>query len=638
MSIEAPVQTNKSAEVRQEPPRHEEGGILSAVRGAWSITEDAAIGAAQAVKTEVTEHPWRAAGELAVGAGAVIVSVAAAPEVFAGTLAYGAALGLSEAGAEVAAGLATAGWLTLPYARVASRVGPDTVNAINNTTEDRTVLMHPDTYSPERVAQADASVQANFGAPVVETLAIAGGIAGTALSGAQIVPPIRIGAGRVPSDVPTSAETIKAAEPAAKPTVSDGTGTQTTTLPAEVLPQSDLLHHPWLPDYRLAPALQAQPLSTLPGGKVSVDDVIVGNGWGGLTLADAVAKYPFLKGSRVAVVSDGEIGQFGNSTAAMMRTRILDGDYKELLDSLGPEQFKALLASSDKAYNHMTNLLGDASHPTDSYYFSWTDSAATPDSWLRTSLQPMTQIPGVRYLNPGEAAQVQPFMTGALKLEGEAYIDPIEGLHKIAGSPNFQDNVRLLQGSVTGITRDADGMLRLTTADGGVITTKRAFFATNSPPSFLGEPGTFPDFEPWHGTSLLTRAPQTRLGTANYYDTEDITFFRNVKGLDGRPLVRVGGNAPDTPDQILQRLDPTAEILRRTQHELPLSPDGRPIIGEVPGLPGVYVDLGFNGTGTIGAGFAPPIFEQLLKTGIHPSPKLFGPTREFIAIRPEPES
>jgi glycine/D-amino acid oxidase-like deaminating enzyme len=408
-------------------------------------------------------------------------------------------------------------------------------------------------------------------------------------------------------------------------------------VPAQVLPQSTMLQHPWLANYRLPPKLQAQPLSTLPGNKVDVDAVVVGNGIGGLTLADALAKYPMLKGSKVALVSSGDIGQFGNSPAMMMRTRIVDGDYQELLNSLGPEEFSQLLSSSEKAYTHMSNLLGDASHPTNSYYFSWTDSAATPDAWLRTSLKPLTQVPGVKYLTPEELANVPPFIKNTLELKGEAHIDPVEALHKIAGARPIQDNVRLLQGTVTGITRDADGLIRLTTADGRQITTRRAFFATNSPPPFLGSPRTFPEFEPWEGTTLVARAPQTKLGTANYYDTEDITFFRNVIGLDGRPLVRVGGNAPDTPDAILRRLDPTANILRRTESQLPLSPDGRPIIDEVPGLPGVYVNLGFNGTGTLGAGFGPPVIEQLLKTGVHPAPKLFGINREFIEIRPEPE-
>jgi glycine/D-amino acid oxidase-like deaminating enzyme len=628
------LETNSRDKSVQDGDQHADKPSPFTWSGAWRIGEDAVTGAAHTVGTEFKDHPLKATGEVLLGAAAVTATVIAAPEIAAGSAAAAAAVGIGEAGADLVAGLTTAAWLTLPYARTASHLGADTVNGINNTTDDRKVLMHPEAYDPARVAQADASVQENLGVPTVETLAIAGGMVGTAYSGAPLVAPIRAGA------VPTVTDELPPADTAGQPPKTIATAHPPTepTAPAEALPQSAMLQHPWLPDYRLPPELEAQPVSTLPGGKADFDAVVIGNGIGGLTTAHAIADFPWLRGSRVGMVSSGEIGELGNSTAMMMRTRIIDGDYQEHLNAVGPDGLNQLLTSSENAYSHMSNLLGDSSHPTDSYYFSWTDSDATPDPWLRTSLKPLTQVPGVRYLTPSEAGQVQPFMTGALKLEGEAHIDPVEALHKIASDPTFQDNVKLLKGTVTGVTRDADGLIRLTTADGGQITTRSAFFATNSPPPFLGNPGTFPDFEPRNGTTLLTRAPLAKLGTANYYDTEDITFFRNVTGADGKPLLRIGGNAPDTPTNILGRLDPTANILRRTDHELMLSPDGRPIIDQVPGMPGVYVNLGFNGTGTLGAGMGPPILRQLLRTGIHPSAKLFGANREFVAIRPEPEA
>src|SRR5262249_401346 len=124
---------DKTAELSQHPDEHHDQLSSFTWSGAWSIAEDAVIGAAKAIKKEATEHPWRFAGEVALGIATVTIAVVAAPEIAALSLAGATALGLSEGAATVASGLVTAAWLTLPYTRVASHLGTDTVEGIKNT-------------------------------------------------------------------------------------------------------------------------------------------------------------------------------------------------------------------------------------------------------------------------------------------------------------------------------------------------------------------------------------------------------------------------------------------------------------------------------------------------------------------------
>jgi len=153
----------------------------------WRIAKNTAVGAADAFANDVTEHPVRAAGELVVGAGAVTLTVLAAPEVAAGAGAAAAAVGIGEVGAEVIGGLAAAGWLSIPYIGIGPKAAKDTVAGWNNTSVDRQILMNPEGCTQAQLATADANIQKNLGPAALDTAMIAGGVFGTTYFGAPTI-------------------------------------------------------------------------------------------------------------------------------------------------------------------------------------------------------------------------------------------------------------------------------------------------------------------------------------------------------------------------------------------------------------------------------------------------------------------
>jgi hypothetical protein len=164
----------------------------------WRITEDTAIGMADKVASDISEHPFRAAGEVAVGVAAIGATILSAPEVAAGTGVVAVAAGISEAGAELVGGLVAAGWLTIPYVGIGTSVGKDTVAGLKNTGEDRRILMNPENYPPERIASADANIQKHLGPPALESMQIATGVLGTTYFAAPTVAAGFARAGEIP--------------------------------------------------------------------------------------------------------------------------------------------------------------------------------------------------------------------------------------------------------------------------------------------------------------------------------------------------------------------------------------------------------------------------------------------------------
>jgi glycine/D-amino acid oxidase-like deaminating enzyme len=165
---------------------------------------------------------------------------------------------------------------------------------------------------------------------------------------------------------------------------------------------------------------------------------------------------------------------------------------------------------------------------------------------------------------------------------------------------------------------------------------KKVFVATNTPPRFL-DGGRYDDlFERWNGVVALGTGPTLKPSVDNFYDTDKITFWRRVNRTDtGESLIRISGEAPDTPQSVLRRLDPASKLVHPPEPVvLPLSPDGRAIIDEWPGMPGVYFMGGFGGVGLTYSGVLREVLEPLLKTVRHPAPELWGMQRPSLFEKP----
>jgi sarcosine oxidase subunit beta len=127
--------------------------------------------------------------------------------------------------------------------------------------------------------------------------------------------------------------------------------------------------------------------------------------------------------------------------------------------------------------------------------------------------------------------------------------------------------------------------------------------------------GYDPPIEPeYHQVAILKNAPGMKGGGCACIDSVSATYFRS----DSRDKFLVGdfyGTRPVDPDNFLQSAsnESLEEIIERACRRIPklagaevmrgvtgvydMTPDSRPLLGEIPGISGLYVCAGFSGMG-----------------------------------------
>jgi len=118
----------------------------------------------------------------------------------------------------------------------------------------------------------------------------------------------------------------------------------------------------------------------------------------------------------------------------------------------------------------------------------------------------------------------------------------------------------------------------------------------------------------YHQVAILRNAPGMRGGGCACIDSVTATYFRS----DGNDKYLIGdfyGKRPVDPDNFPQRASeesleeiierasrripklPGAEVLRGVTGVYDMTPDSRPLLGEIPGIGGLFVCAGFSGMG-----------------------------------------
>jgi sarcosine oxidase subunit beta len=118
----------------------------------------------------------------------------------------------------------------------------------------------------------------------------------------------------------------------------------------------------------------------------------------------------------------------------------------------------------------------------------------------------------------------------------------------------------------------------------------------------------------YHQVAILKNAPDMRSGGCACIDSITATYFRS----DGGDKFLIGdfyGKRPADPDNFPQRASETdlEEIIERASRRVPklenaevmrgvtgvydMTPDARPLLGQVPGIDGLYLCAGFSGMG-----------------------------------------
>jgi sarcosine oxidase subunit beta len=118
----------------------------------------------------------------------------------------------------------------------------------------------------------------------------------------------------------------------------------------------------------------------------------------------------------------------------------------------------------------------------------------------------------------------------------------------------------------------------------------------------------------YHQVAILKNAPSMRSGGSACIDSVTATYFRS----DGSDKFLIGdfyGKRPVDPDNFPQRASEaeleemierasrrvpkieSAEVMRGVTGVYDMTPDARPLLGEVPGVGGLYICAGFSGMG-----------------------------------------
>ena len=164
--------------------------------------------------------------------------------------------------------------------------------------------------------------------------------------------------------------------------------------------------------------------------------------------------------------------------------------------------------------------------------------------------------------------------------------------------------------------RVEQGRVRSVVTDHGAIDTPVVVVATGpwSRP-LLQQAGYDLPIEPeYHQVAILRNAPGMRGGGSACIDSVTATYFRS-DGLDKFLVGDFYGQRPVDPENFAQRASDecleelieracrrvpqlqSAEVLRGVTGVYDMTPDSRPLLGEVPGTAGLYVCAGFSGMG-----------------------------------------
>ena len=168
---------------------------------------------------------------------------------------------------------------------------------------------------------------------------------------------------------------------------------------------------------------------------------------------------------------------------------------------------------------------------------------------------------------------------------------------------------------VTGFLID-DGRVRGVQTDQGEVHAGKVIAATGpwTRPLFEKVGYDLPIETEYHQVAILKNAPDMKGGGCACIDSGTATYFR-PDGLDKFLVGDFYGKRPIDPDDFPQRAPDesleglieracgriprleNAEVVRGVTGVYDMTPDSRPLLGEVPGIEGLYVCAGFSGMG-----------------------------------------
>jgi sarcosine oxidase subunit beta len=338
----------------------------------------------------------------------------------------------------------------------------------------------------------------------------------------------------------------------------------------------------------------------------TADIVILGAGVMGASIAFQLGKR---KGGKIVVIERDHVGRGGSGrSSALVRMHY----------SYSPEVQMALI--SLRMFENWQAVVGEPGDFRKTGFVRIVHPAESARLRANVEMQKKLGV-NVVLINQQELRELAPDWV-VDEVEIAAY-EPDSGYSDGAGVANdFLTRARDMGGTTylpktlaTSLVVE-DGRVRGVVTDRGRIAAPVVVSALGpwSNPLFEQAGHALPIEAEYHQVAILKNAPGMKGGGCACIDSVTATYFRS----DGQDKFLIGdfyGSRKVNPDNFPQRVsdDSLEEIIERTSRRIPkvenapvlrgvtgiydMTPDARPLLGEIPGIGGLYVCAGFSGMG-----------------------------------------
>jgi glycine/D-amino acid oxidase-like deaminating enzyme len=331
--------------------------------------------------------------------------------------------------------------------------------------------------------------------------------------------------------------------------------------------------------------------------------------------------------------------------------------YNRIVGQFGPDQARALWGFIRDNNTHLKDELRRCVPEFDLVDAGGLRLAQTPHEQqeLAQAAELLAQE-GIAHelLDAGALRQVLPPATGffgALHLPGEAIVQPVRMVRGLARAARAAGALVYEGVAVTALEPGADGV-RLRLHDGSTLTAPVAVLCTSALACHLDETGFLrQQVFPFRGQVLASDplpgdivAPFGRYAMSSNFCYEYFRTFERRFVIGGMRW-SVKGQEEGTIDDDVTNPQVTANLLGYVARHFPSlqgvtfptvwtgimagTGDGLPLLGALPGRPGVFVHLAFNGYGLSFAFEGGAVLAQQILEGksAHPAADLFAPRR-----------
>jgi len=340
-------------------------------------------------------------------------------------------------------------------------------------------------------------------------------------------------------------------------------------------------------------------------GTTTADVIILGAGVMGASIAFHLA---LRKAGKIVIIDKGHVGQGGSGrSSALIRMHY----------SYPPEVQLALV--SLRMFENWRDVVGEEGDFRKTGFVRIVHPGETGRLKQNVEMQQRLGV-NVRLIDRCELRQLEPDWA-VDEVELAAY-EPDSGYGDGAGVANgFLTRARELGVAYLSKTEVRDflvenGQVRGINTDHGAIAAPVVVAATGpwTRPLFQKIGIDLPIETEYHQVAILRNAPDMKGGGCACIDSVSATYFRS----DGQDKFLIGdfyGQRGADPDNFPQRAsdDGLEEIIDRASRRVPklenaevmrgvtgvydMTPDSRPLLGEVPGVAGLHICAGFSGMG-----------------------------------------